>query len=447
MMLEGPVAALRDLVRDSARSSKRINVLAHAGCDGLAAGAILARAVSAAGAPVTVRAVHNLEPGGIPGPVAVLADFGAGMASELDARLGESWAVLDHHRMPESEKDSPRVANPHAENFDDAQICSAGIAHMVAGALDAPGDARMAAVAALGDGHDSGGGRALTGEDGRIAAESGGVRAQEGLLLRGRTTAPVAAALARTRDPFMKGVTWDEEACADLVRGAGIKESDGGRMRTPADLSGDEISKLAGAVEKRAGVAPRVGTAYELPSEDPRGPLRDASEFAELLSACARRAPGAAISVCMGQRGAALGEAERVLDAHRRQAQSRMEEIVGQRWRVDGRGSCVVVNGDGVIPEEMTGEICSMMSSLRGSGGVVLLRAQDGERVKFSCRKAPGCGPEPDLHDLMSGAALACGGTGGGTRDSAAARVPKDKLDDFLRHVEGHVEVPGAGTS
>lgn len=450
MMLEGPVAALRDLVRDSARSSKRVNVLVHAGCDGLAAGAILSRAVSAAGAPVTVRAVRSLEPGDVSGPVAVLADIGAGMASELDARLGESWAILDHHHVSEPEKDSPRVANPRAEGSD-SQICSAGIAHMVAGALDVPSTARTAVVAALGDGHDSGEGRALAGADGQIAAEavkSGDVRTKEGLLLWGSATAPVAIALARTHSPFMEGVTWDEEACADLVRGADINESDGGRLRTPADLSGDESSRLTDAVEKRAGVAPRVGVSYTLPSEDPRGPLRDAREFAELLSACARRAPGAAVAVCMGQRGIALDEARRVLVTHRGQVQTRMEELRGQRWRVDGGGSCVVVNGDGVIPQDMTGEVCSMIAgSARGSGKVVLLRAQDGGHVKFSCRKAPGCGPAPDLHDLMSGGAGACGGTGGGTRDSAAAHIPKDKLDDFLRYVEGHVEVPGAGQS
>lgn len=448
MTLDEPVAALRDLVRDSARSSKRVSVLVHAGCDGLAAGAILGSAVSAAGAQVTVRAAGRLEPGEVRGPVAVLADIGAGMASELDSRLGESWAVLDHHGIPESEKDSPRVANPRRFGPGGRQVCSAGIAHMVARSLDVGGTAQAAVVGALGDGHD-GDERELSGDDGRIADEAqkaGALRAEKGLLLQGRTVLPVALALARTSSPFMEGVTWDEGACADLVRAAGISESSGGRMRTPADLSADEQSSLSSAVEKRAGSAPPSGTAYVLPSEDPRGPLRDAREFASLLSACARRAPGAAVSLCMGQRGAVLREAARALAEYLEQVRRSTEELRGQKWRVDSRGPCVVVDGDGVVPDELTGAVCSAMAgSARAPGRVVLLRARCGERAKFSSRKAPGCGPEPDLHELMSGAAAACGGDGGGTRDSASARVPKDKLDDFLGYVEGHVEVPRAG--
>lgn len=443
-MLDEPVAALRDLVRDSARSSKKVNVLVHAGCDGLAAGAILASAFSQAGAQVRVRAVRRAGPESVEGPVAVLADLGAGMASELDSRLGESWAVLDHHPVPAEEMDSPRVANPYREGADGSEVCAGGIAHMAAAALDAGGAAWAAVVAALGDGHDSGEGRALAGADGRIAAEAardGAVRAGQGLLLSGRESEPVAAALARTADPFMDGVTWDEAACAQLVRGAGIKEREGSRLRTPADLSEDEQSALAGAVEKRAGVAPHTGAAYALPSEDPRGPLRDARDFARLLSACGRRAPGAAVALCMGQRGGVLKEARRALADHAARVRGHVDELRGQRWRTDDRGPCRVVNGDGVVPEEMTGAVCSLLCG-PARGRVVLLRSQDGGQLKVSARRG---GAGPDLHELMDGAARACGGEGGGSAGSAAARIPKDRLDDFLGYLEGHVKVQGAG--
>lgn len=448
-MLEEPVAALRDLVLDSARSSKRVNVFVHADCDGLAAGAVLGSAFSGAGAAVTVRALRRFDPGAVRGPVAVMADLGAGTASELDSKLGESWAVLDHHGIPSSEMDCPRVANPVREGLDGSSVCACGIAHMAAEALDAGGTAWAAVVAALGDGHDAAAGRALGGADGDIAAkasESGAVRVEDGMLLSGRATKPLARALAETDRPFMDGLTWNEDECARAVRGAGISEAEGGRMRVPADLSADEQSALAGAVEKRAGVRPESGAAYTLPSEDPRGPLRDAREFAALLSACGARAPGAALALCMGQRGPALEEAEGALASHRAQVRAHIEALRGERWRIDAGGPCVMVNGEGVVPERMTGAVSEVIAgSAIGAGKIVVLRTQDGGGVKISCRKSPGCGPEPDLDELVRGGAGRCGGSGGGRRGAAAARVPKDKLDDFLKHVEGHVQVRGAG--
>ena len=446
-MLEAPVAALRDLILDSARASKHVDIIAHADCDGIAAGAVMYSAASRAGADVSVRAVRRLDPQSVRGPVAVMADVGAGMASELDSRLGESWAVLDHHEIPESEMDSPRVANPRREGLDGAHACACSIAHMAAEALDCGGTGWAAVVAALGDGHDSGEGRALGGADGAIAAEaakSGSVRIEEGALLSGRTTRPLAEALAATTRPFMEGVTWNEPECARLLRGAGIGASEGGRMRVPADLSEQEQSALFDAVSKRSGVGPDSGAAYALPAEDPRGPLRDAREFAALLSACGTRAPGAAFSLCMGQRGRVLAEASSELERHRGQVREHIAALRGERWRIDGSGPCVTVNGDGVVPEEMTGAVSSVMAgSARSSGKIVLLHTQHGEEVKFSSRKSPGCGPEPDLHELMREGARRCGGYGGGRRGSAAARISKDRLDDFLGYVKGNVEVQG----
>ena len=446
-MLEEPVAALRDLVLDSARSSKHVCVLAHADCDGLAAGAVLGAAASRAGAGVTVRAVRRLEPGMICGPVAVLADLGAGMSAELDSKLGDSWAVVDHHEIPESEMDCPRVANPRREGADGSGACSGSIACMAAEALDFGGTEWAAVVAALGDGHDSGEGRELAGADGDIAAkaaESGAVRKERGMLLSGRGTVPIAQALAGTTRPFMEGVTWNEQECAKIVKRAGVEKSDGGRMRVPADMSEQEQSALFDEVRKRAGVGPDSGAAYVLPSEDPRGPLRDAREFAALLSACGTRAPGAAVSLCMGHRSVVLQEAAGALERHRAQVREHIAALRGERWRIDGSGPLVMVNGDGVVPEEMTGAVSAVIAgSARSSGKIVLLRTQDGDGVKFSSRKAPGCGPDPDLHELMREGAGRCGGSGGGRRASAAARISKDRLDDFLRYVEGNVKVQG----
>ena len=484
--IEQGLSYFADAVADRVRSGTPVSVTTHIDCDGLASGGILARALARAGASFTVSAVKEFGPetvkslGSGPGRFHIIADLGAGMAGELDDRLGADWVVLDHHQIPDEEKDNERVVNAWRFGIDGGtEVCGGGMSYLAAEAVD-PRNADLAAVAvvaALGDRQDQGERRSMKGrneaiQDSAVSQEL--LKVEMDLLLVGRQTRPLPDALAATSRPFIGGLTWNRGACTALLTSAGIPLKDGGRWRVAAELSDEEKRMLVEAVARYAagtaavgggggpgkeGDGPGreaaeggganaaadeiVGKTYTLSAEDERGLLRDAREFSTLLNSCGRigRA-GVGVCICMGDRGAALREGEAALADYRGRIRRQMDRIASERGRTQRSGRVVTVNAAGVVPESMAGTIASLIAgSPRNAGAIVVLTA-DGDNdgtAKVSARAAPE-GPGPvNLGALMSEAGEAFGGRGGGHAGAAGARIARDKLDGFLDRIESDV--------
>lgn len=477
-----------DAIADRVRSGTPVSVTTHIDCDGIASGGILARALARAGASFTVSAVKEFGPRTIdslrsgPGRFHVIADLGGGMAGELDARLGGDWVVLDHHKIPEDEMDNERVINAWRFGIDGGtEVCGGGMSYLAAEAVD-PRNADLSAaaiVAALGDRQDSGERSSMTGRNKAIcdaAVSQGLLEVEMDLLLVGRQTRPLPDSLAFTSRPFIGGLTWNRGACAALLTSAGIPLKDGGRWRVAAELTDEEKRMLVEAVARyAAGVATSpsasasastgvgageekggaleggadaaadqiVGYTYTLSAEDERGFLRDAREFSTMLNSCGRigRA-GVGICICMGDRGGALREGEESLAEYRRRIRGQMDRIAGERGRSHRGRRILTVNASGIVPESMAGTIASLLAGSPRNAGMIVVLTADGDEAgtaKVSARAAPGAPGTVSLAGLMRDAGAAFGGAGGGHDAAAGARVPRDKLDDFLDRLDADV--------
>ena len=480
-----------DAVADRVRRRDPVSVTTHIDCDGIASGGILARALSRAGASFTVSAVKEFGADTIgalksgPGRFHIIADLGAGMAGELDARLGGDWVVLDHHEIPkgkEDEMDNERVINAWRFGIDgETDVCGGGMSYLAARAVD-PRNADMSAVAvvsALGDRQDSGERRSMTGKNKAIrdeAVSQGLLEVETDLLLVGRQTRPLADSLASTSRPFIGGLTWNRGACTALLTSAGIPLKDGGRWRVAAELTDEEkrmlveaVARYAASMSASASAGGRrkeeggsvaggeeeegganaaadqiVGYTYTLSAEDERGFLRDAREFSTMLNSCGRigRA-GVGICICMGDRGGALRDGEATLAEYRGRIRRQMDGIAADRGRTHRKGRIVTVNAAGIVPESMAGTIASLLSGAPRNAGMFVVLTADGDRdgtAKVSARAAPGAPKKRvDLGRIMSEAGAAFGGVGGGHAPAAGARVGRDKLDEFLDRLESDV--------
>lgn len=472
-----------DAVADRVRSRTPIAVTTHIDCDGIASGGILARALGRAGATFTVSAVKEFGPKAVaslgrgPGRFHIISDLGGGMAGELDARLGGDWVVLDHHQIPEDEMDNERVINAWRFGIDGgSEVCGGGMSYLAAEAVD-PRNADLSAtavVAALGDRQDSGERCSMTGRNAKIrdaAVERGLLEVEMDLLLVGRQTRPLPDSLAFTSRPFIGGLTWNRSACTALLTSAGIPLKDGGRWRVAAELTDEEKRMLVEAVARYAAGAAAsapppaaaggeggeeaagsgadaaadqiVGYTYTLSAEDERGFLRDAREFSTMLNSCGRigRA-GVGICICMGDRGAALREGEASLAEYRRRIRGQMDRIAGERGRSQRGRRILTVNAAGIVPESMAGTIASLLAGSPRNAGMIVVLTADGDEAgtsKVSARAAPGASGAVSLAGLMRDAGAAFGGIGGGHDAAAGARVPRDKLDDFLDRLDADV--------
>ena len=459
--LDTALSYFHDKISDCIKSGRNISVITHLDCDGITSGSIVTKSLIRAGAKCTVRTVNEFNKNLVDKmkndsrEFHIITDLGGGFAKELDSGLDDNWIVVDHHQIPEEEFDNERVINAWKYGIDGGvEVSAGGMAYLVSKALHKENTdlAWIAVVAALGDRQDQGEKKSFSGINLDIAStakKNGQVEIDLDILLVGRETRPLPDALAFTSHPFIEGLTWNRDACLSLLNSSGIKLKDGSRWRVPAELTEDEkrtllqtISKFTTSKNATEIMDELVGYTYTLSGEDKRSFLRDAREFSTMLNSCGRiRKAGVGIAVCMGDRTKMLEEGENILLEYRTLLRTYMNALSSERWRVVDNGKYVMVDGEGLVSENMTGAVSSLLGgSQKNTGKIIILRTngEDGT-IKFSSRKSTGCKSEVNLGLLMRSCATKVSGVGGGHNAAAGARITKDKLDEFLGCLEENV--------
>ncbi len=468
--LDESLSLFKDKISDCIKSEKSISVTTHIDCDGLTSGSIITKALIREGAKCTVRTSKEFSKNIVNSfktdsrDFHIVTDLGGGFAKELNEVLGENWIVLDHHQISDEEMDNQNVINAWKYGIDGgAEICAGGMAYLASMALDEKNSdlSAIAVVSALGDRQDQGERKSFTGKNFEIAntaKEEGLVEIDLDLLLVGRETRPLPDALAFTSQPFIEGLTWNRDTCLSLLNSSGIQLKDGGRWRVPAELNEEEKRQVIEAITKFTSgknsteiMSELIGYTYTFPREDKRSFLRDGREFSTMLNSCGRiNRSGVGMAVCMGDRNKILREAESILTDYRKMIREYMNILTNERWRISESKTCVMVNGEGIVPETMTGTISSLIAgSPKNTGKIVILRTKGEENtVKFSSRKSFGCSSEINLSEVMRTGAEKFDGVGGGHNAAAGAKITKDKLDEFLSYLEVNVvNVPSSSST
>jgi len=458
---EESLSYFKDKISDCIKSQKSISVTTHIDCDGLTSGSIITKALIRAGANCTLRTSKEFSQNVVDSlkkdsrDFHIVTDLGGGFANNLDQSLGEDWIVLDHHQISEDEHDNPRILNSWKYDIDGGtEISAGGMAFLAAMALnDKNSDlSAVAVVAALGDRQDQGERKSFTGKNfeiANIAKELGLLDIDLDLLLVGRETRPLPDALAFTSQPFIEGLTWNRDTCLSLLNSSGIQLKDGGRWRVPAELNEDEkrivieeITKFTTGKNATDIMSELIGYTYTFPREDSKSFLRDGREFSTMLNSCGRISKsGVGMAICMGDRDKILREGEKILSEYRKLIREYMNVLTNERWRISESDTCVMVNGEGIVPETMTGTISSLIAgSPKNSGKIIILRTKGEENtIKFSSRKSFGCKSPVNLSELMKTGAAKYDGIGGGHDAAAGAKITKDKLNDFLDYLDVNV--------
>ena len=459
--LDESLALFRDTVLDCIKAKRTITVLTHIDCDGLTSGSIISKALFRAGAKCTLRVAKEFSKTTAESlkkdtrDFHIVTDLGGGFANDMDKRLGANWFILDHHQIPDEEIENQRVINAWKYGIDGgAEICAGGMAYLAAKSLDDKNSdlSAVAVVSALGDRQDRGEKKSFVGKNIEIAntaKEEGLLEMDLDLLLVGRETRALADALAFTSQPFIDGLTWNRDVCLSLMNSSGVQLKEGGRWRVPAELDEDEKRAVIEAITKFASgknateiMSEMIGYTYTFPTEDRRSFLRDGREFSTMLNSCGRISrSGVGMAICMGDRNKILLEGENILMEYRKTIRGLMNRITNERWRISESNTCVMVNGEGIIPETMTGTISSLIAGApKNAGKIVILRTNSEENtIKFSSRKSHSCKSGINLSNLMKTGAERFDGVGGGHDAAAGAKITKDKLDGFLDYLEVNV--------
>jgi RecJ-like exonuclease len=447
-------------IQDVVKENGLIHVFSHLDADGVAAAGIIGKALFRLDARFRIQVTQWINDK-IVGEIlrenpqlVVFTDLGSGYVDIINQSLQNFKAVImDHHQIIGEEPANIVHVNPHLHGIDGARdVSGSGVAYLVAKAVDEVNVdlAPIAVVGALGDLQDKYDQRKLCGVNEKIVEDAMGaglLTVEKDLIFFGRETRPIHRTLASTTNPFIPGISGEEDKSLAFLASLDIKPRNGEKWRALRDLSDDEKKRLCSALAEyllskglHVEIGNLIGHVYTLNREEPWTPLRDAREFAVLLNGTGRMdKPSLGVAVCMGDRGSAFEEASKVLDEYRRTINKYLGWVMEKPERMKEFENIYVVYGENFINDKIVGAISSILSSGLPNPEKPLIAYANVEEeglAKISARTMDSMTDKGvNLGDVMQVAAEKFKGKGGGHNVAAGAQVPKDKINAFIEVV------------
>ena len=446
------------MILETVQQDGVIACFSHLDADGVAAAGIISKALYRLDARYRVRVMQWVDDKIINDIVndkphlVLLTDFGSGYLQLLNEKVPNTKIVImDHHQITANVDNSNFIqVNPHEHNINGAtEVSGSGVTYFVTKALNPKNVdlAPIALVGALGDMQDKYDQRSFGGLNTLIlddAIEAGLLRVEKDLTFFGRETRPIHRTLATTTNPFIPGLSGEEDKALVFLSTLNIELKQGGRFRALSDLDESEKKRLCSALADymlskglHIEVSNLIGNNYVLVNEESNTALRDAREYSVLLNSTGRMdRPSLGIAICMGDRGAALEESNNILEDYRKNINKYLGWVTEKPERLRELDNIYVINGEDFINEKIIGTVSSIMvAGLANNQKPLIAYAKvDGDdSVKISSRTTEAALQRGvNLGDVMRLASEKHLGKGGGHNIAAGAQIPIEQIEEFL---------------
>lgn len=451
-----------EIILKSVEEDEVIHVVSHLDADGLSAAGIIGKSLLRCEGTFRLRIERWIDENLVneiaaeKHPLTIFTDLGSGYLDLLNKKLSSNRVlILDHHQPIGEASSTFTQVNPHLHGIDGSRdLSGSGVTYFVAKAIDKKNIdlAPIAVVGALGDLQDKYEQRKLGGVNEMIVEDaiSGGcLKLETDLLFFGRETRPIHQALAYITNPFIPGISGEEDKSLAFLASLGIKPKKKAKWRALRDLSEEEKKKLFSALADYLAskkfpsevALSLIGNVYTLTHEEPWTPLRDAREFTVLLNATGRLdKAGLGVAICMGDRGTALEQANEVLKEYRRTITKYLSWLTEKPDRIEELDNVYVVRGEGFIDDRVIGALSSILSTSlpnREKPIIAYSKVSGEDMVKISARTLVLLTNKGlDLGDILRVAAEKYSGRGGGHNIAAGAHVPIKSVESFIKLVD-----------
>ncbi len=405
-----------------------ICVVSHYDADGISAAAIMHRCFDTAGKSFEVNFIRQLDADAAKqisekdASLWIFTDIGSGQLDILKNYFSDKKIiVLDHHPIYGNEWKGLVHVNPFLEGINGTKyISGAGVVYLVARGISSSARSMVefAVAGACGDMQFVNG--KMQGINSILLEEaevSGRIKVEVGLLFFGRYTRPIHKAIANSTEPYITGITGNAHAVLRLLSSLKIPLKDGSRWRTISDLSSGEEKKLATALVIEEAFSGNdtgniVGKNFRLENGF------ELKELASALNACGRlEEPLEGMKLCLGL----PNSAEKLIREHKKSIAKALSWVSENMQRFQKTKSALYIVAGENIPGNTIGTIVSILSK-RNPRLIVFGFANIKESVKVSARAD---GSAADLNRITRESAKKVGGTGGGHRSAAGAKIPK----------------------
>lgn len=430
-------------------------IISHMDADGIAGAAILARCLYTYNVSFNVKFTRPLKPdemaklGKEDYDLFVFIDQGS---SQIDAVhkfiLGQKRdvVVIDHHPGEFPEHPNLAYLNPHTCGLNGAyDVSASGAVYSIVEQIDRSFRplVGLAVAGAIADRQEFFSG--FTGANDTLvkrAIDLGFLHMGEGLKLIGRTLSPVVECLRLTTRPYISGISGNPSACRSLVDTLGLSPSS-----TLVELGSEAERRLRDAIFARVGSLATSeefchalwGTTYTLATEDLVGP-RDLREYVAMLDACSDlRKPEFGFAVAVGDR-AAQTETLALLNSRQERMLEALEWLISHLDTFKPTPRLKYTYFGNAVDPAMVGEALSLAIEsglITTDRPIVGIADASADKLKISARSTPDLAMQGiDVGRALARAAEAVGGDGGGHDVSAAARIPRERMNEFLAKLE-----------
>ncbi len=433
------------------RGAESVLVVTHHDADGISSAGVLARALHSLGKEYDVLVLRQFYPETLETiPYAdhdavIFTDLG-GSYLDLLGKIDDS-PVIDHHDNQDTS--SSHLFHPLQMGYSPDRDASASTLSsllsfrlyedyktLAYGLIGACGDRQIL------NGRFEGLNRVLVSR----AVRNGVITVYRDLVLHGIRFRDLPWVLYNSTDPYLPGLTGNEEGIYELLERAGLLQRSLSRELRYTDLSIDERRRfftLLALHLLRNGWTPDevralVGETYEINGNP--GWMSTVRTFSTLINALGRQMDVETAVGLLLDRFELLERAERTLERHRRVL---IDAVSFAEGRVEDMGSFLFVDGRRKIPHYVAGTVAEILRKNHKRPVVVVSLDEDGS-LKVSVRGGT------DMGTVFREVAKEVGGEGGGHSEAAGARIPPDSLSDFLsllsEKLEARLLSPGNNT-
>jgi RecJ-like exonuclease len=451
------IATTAEYFQKQIATDTHFRLVTHLDADGITAASIIAKCLTRQDVIFRIRVVKQLDETVIehlakeePTPI-VFTDIGSSSLDLLKPKLSKAdLIILDHHQPDKITLQSPLHINHHLFGIDGTrEISGAGVAYYLAEAIDSVNSdlACLAVIGALGDSQDKNPQRALIGLNCSIVTQAINdetLTVERDLLFYGRETRPIHKALSYTTNPFLPGLSGEEDKCLGFLINLGIPLKHGDRWRALNDLNDHEKREIFSEIVKLLSIHNQsndsaftlIGDIYTLVGEERGTALRDAREYATLLNACGRmEKSGLGITIAIGNRGDALDEVAVVYTSYKKKLAEYLEWIHTNPSAIKEYKNMYLLDGIEQIDEKLIGPVTSILtsSSIIKNKPIIAVASAEENLIKLSGRIPISPLVENiDLGSIFHEAALKFNGSGGGHDVAAGALVPGKDFEEIM---------------
>ncbi len=439
------------------RKHKEVQLVSHIDADGISSAAIIARAMERAGIEYNMLFVKQLDEAIVREladnnpELVIFTDLGSGQIEHIN-KYGLHAVIADHHRP---QGDMELHLNPHLFGANGSfEISGSGAAFILAGQLGANRDlADLAIVGCIGDMQYRKYGKLVSLNREILNGNPEVITSRTDISLFGKQTRPVYKMLQYSSDPYLPGLTGNEDACIEFLKKIGFRCAEDERWRRWIDLSEEERIKVTSSLLQYSvqnglssySVNRLVGECYILLREKEGTEMRDASEYATLLNATGRYMKAEiGMAVCMGDRGEAYEDSKKLLGEHRKNLVDGLNFV--KEKGVTQLSHLQYFDAGSSIPETIVGIVAGMSHASGNRRLPIVAFADKDDGYKVSARGTQELVNKGlNLSEAISQVCQEIGGAGGGHDIAAGATVPFGKKEEFIERLNAIIATQTSG--